>query len=117
MTEWWTSQEAGLIGGIGGSAIGVFGGILGATIGLLAPRGIARPLVLGAQIAMAALGVVLLGAGVYAAATGQPYHVYYPLLLGGLLAAGLMGGLLPVTIGAYARAERNRLSAAEFRRS
>ena len=57
MTPWWTSQQAGLIGGIAGSVVGVLGGIAGTLAGTLAPRGKARRLVMGLFVSMLAVGV------------------------------------------------------------
>ena len=48
---------------------------------------------------------------------GQPFFVYYPLLLIGILASGLMSGLLPVIRKRYQEADNRRLDAEEFRRS
>ena len=37
MHPWWTEQQAGMIGAIGGSLFGLFGGVLGTVAGLCAP--------------------------------------------------------------------------------
>ncbi|MCK4873169.1 MAG: hypothetical protein KAS72_10625 [Phycisphaerales bacterium] len=58
----------------------------------------------------------MLGAGVAAATGGQPYGVYYPLLLCGGLLVLLLGCLTPVLIVRYAQADQRRLDAEEFRR-
>ncbi|MDQ7013239.1 MAG: hypothetical protein Q9O74_05000 [Planctomycetota bacterium] len=116
MNDWWTNQDAGLIGAIGGSAIGVLGGLFGSVVGICAPKGIARGPVLGGQLAMAAFGVALLIAGVVAIVQHQPVHVWLPLVLGGSLLAGLMGGLYPVVRMRYAQAEARRMDAEALRR-
>ncbi|MFG0241189.1 MAG: hypothetical protein ACF8R9_00240 [Phycisphaerales bacterium JB054] len=116
MTEWWTSQDAALIGAIGGSAVGVLGGVFGTVVGLCAPKGIARVPVLGTQLALAVLGVVMLVAAVVALLGSQPYHVWFPLLLGGVLLASLMGGLYPVVRARYMQAEARRMDAEALRR-
>ncbi len=117
MNPWWTDQQAGLIGGIGGSVLGILGGIFGSLAGICAPQGKFRGLVFGLAYFMIASGITLLLTGIVALAMGQPYGVYYPLLLIGLLASGLMGGLLPVIRKRYQEADNRRLDAEEFRRS
>jgi hypothetical protein len=66
---------------------------MGALIGTLASRGRAPRLVLGTLQSAAALGFVLLAWGLAGLALGQPYAVWYPLLLTGALAAALGLGL------------------------
>jgi len=116
MTEWWTSQDAALIGAIGGSAVGVLGGMFGTVVGLCAPKGIARAPVLATQLALAALGVIMLVAAAFALLGNQPYHVWFPLLLGGVLLASLMGGLYPTVRARYMQAEARRMDAEALRR-
>ncbi len=48
--------------------------------------------------------------------TGQPYGVWYSLLLPGLLLTALMGTMTPVIRLRYRQAEHRRLQAEEFRR-
>jgi len=88
---WWSAQTAGWIGGIAGSAVGLFG----ALIGTLASLGRGRRFVIGGLLALAAVGSVLLVVGVIARANGQPYEVWYPLLLLGVLDPVLALSLLP----------------------
>jgi hypothetical protein len=84
---WWTEQQAGWVGGIGGSIIGLLGGLLGTLGGF----GKARRFVLTMLVALATLGVVSLIVGLYALVIGQPYEVYYVLLLSGIILAGVCG--------------------------
>jgi hypothetical protein len=78
---WWSDRAAGLIGGIGGSVLGCLGGL----IGTLAARKKARTFVLGATQAMIALGGLLTAVGLVALSLRQPYAVWFPLLLGGII--------------------------------
>ena len=79
---WWNDSTGGLIGGIGGTVLGLLGGL----IGTLAGVGKGKKLVQVLSVTMAGLGTVILIAGVYGVATGQPFAVFYPLLLvGGLM--------------------------------
>lgn len=116
MTEWWTSQQAGWIGaglGLGGSMIGVIGAVAGFCI----PRGIGFRSLTVAFLILAAAGIALLGVGVAAGAVmGQPYHVWYPLVLGGCVCAPLCA-MAVFMLRKFARMhEQRRLDAEELRR-
>ncbi len=115
--EWWSAAEAGLIGGLGGGAVGVAGALIGVFGGLWAPRGLHKGLVLGSMIALTVFGAGALCAGLVAIAMKQPYHVWFPLTLGGLILASVVGGLIPMIRTRYRHAEQRRLGAEEFRRS
>ncbi len=107
MTEAWfdPNKFGAYYGGIGGSVIGVLGGTLGAMAGALAPKGKARGLILGSFNLIVVLGVIHLAAGLYALMSGQPYGIWYPLvLLGGIMTA-LFGMLRPVVRQRYREAE------------
>lgn len=101
---WWSPRSGGLAGGIGGSVVGVLGGL----IGTLCSLGRARRFVEGTLLAILVVGVVSAAAGLVAVATHQPYEVYYPLLL---------SGILDVTIVLSTRGTvRKRYEALELRR-
>jgi hypothetical protein len=78
---WWSDEAAGWIGGGAGSALG----LLGALVGTLSSLGRGRRFVMGTLFAMAAGGFVALAACAAALASGQPYAVWYPLALLGIL--------------------------------
>src|SRR5438094_459100 len=105
MTPWWTDEQAGLIGGIGGSALGILGGILGTVAGFCAPRGKCKRLVFGLCIFMISIGIISLTAGVIALSSHQPYGVYYPLLLMGIICTAALGGGMPVIRRQYREAD------------
>ncbi len=113
VTPWFTN--AGMVGGIMGSCVGVLGGVMGTAMGVCAPRGIGKRTLLTMQAIIIVLGVITLGAGVVATFQGQPYAVYYPLLLIGGLTSVLFGSLFPVVLGRYREAEQRKLNAEEFR--
>lgn len=101
---WWSAQAAGWIGGIAGSAVGLFG----ALIGILSSLGRARRFVIDGLIALAVVGGVLLVVGVVALAIGQPYEVWYPLLLLGVLDPVLALSLLPTARRRFDALQRAR---------
>lgn len=116
MNEWWTLYQSNQIGGYGGAILGTAMGLVGALAGMLAPRGIGRRWVLGMLSLVVLVGVVSLIAGVVAVSVGQPRHVFYPLLLVGLVIGAVGGGLMPVIVMRYREADRRRLEAEELRR-
>ena len=109
MTEPWFDPN--LYAWIPGTALGVTGGILGSLGGMLAPRGRARGLVLGLYGLVLCVTIVLLAAGLFALYAGQPYGVWYGLMLPGLLGTVVFGTLLPVILKRYREAEERRLTA------
>lgn len=104
---WWSSETAGIVGGIGGAVLGV----LGALIGGLASRQRARGFVIGALKTGAAVGVAMLGFGMVAITTGQPYEVWFVLLLTGIIVAAVFGGLIGQVAARYEATELQRMRA------
>ena len=87
---WWSDRAAGLYGGVAGAVIGLLGGL----IGVLTSMGKARALVIGLVRGQIVLGVISLIFGLVAIFKGQPYAVWEPALLGGILLTALYGGLI-----------------------
>ena len=108
---WWSERVGVLLGVMLGSSLGV----LGALIGVLGGRGKARRTVLALLVGMIALGGCLVLVGAAAAATSQPRHVWYPLVvLGG--AAGLIAlVILPAMRRRFAADELRRIDALDAR--
>lgn len=104
---WWSGTTAGLVGGIAGTILGC----LGALIGVLASRGKARQLVLSIMIAEIVFGAVCLVLGIIAVALSQPYAVYYPLLLIGVLCVAINAPLLPKLRARYEGIELRKMNA------
>jgi MFS family permease len=100
-----------IVGGVGGSLLGV----LGAAAGTLAPRGKGRRAILGLMSLAAGLGGVMALVGVYALISGQPYAIWYPFLLCGIIFAGVTGPLVVVVRRAYDLAEQRKLDAEAIR--
>lgn len=114
--EWWNMNSGTKLGAVGVGGLGAFAGIFGAATGYLAPRGLAKTAVLSIQGGLVGVGLVSLIAGIVAVSTGQPYHVFYPLLLGGAILTLVMGVMFPVIRGRYRQAEIRKMEAEEFRR-
>jgi hypothetical protein len=70
--------------------------------------------VVGAQVTVIAACVLLLVAGVIAWLSGQPYGVWYGLLLPGVIGTVIFGGLLPVTLARYREAELRKSQARDL---
>jgi len=104
---WWSDRTAGIVGGVGGTLVGV----LVAWLAALTARGRARRLVLGAMAGLAAAGLGLVVAGALAVASSQPFAVWFVLLLPGLLLVSIVGSRLPAARRAYAEAELRRIRA------
>ncbi len=71
---------------------------------------------MGLHFGLLVLGVAL-GAGLTALITGQPYGVWYALLLPGAILSVLMVCFTPMVLMRYRQAEHRRLEAEEFRRA
>lgn len=78
---WWSDRTGKYVGLISGCVIGALGGL----IGWLGGQGRARGFVLGSMKVLIAVGSIVTLVGVIALITHQPYNVWYPLLLPGVL--------------------------------
>ena len=116
MQPWWTDQQAAVFGGIAGAAFGLFGGVLGTVAGVFAPRGKFRRTVCAMTGLLIAIGVGGLGTAAVALATGQPYRVWYPLVLFGGMGFVLGCVFTPLVRIRYREAENRRLEAEQLRR-
>jgi hypothetical protein len=108
--HWWGDRMGGLVGGIAGGVVG----ILGSLLGWLGGTGRARRFVLGSTQALIVAGVVTFVAGAVAWTRGQPYAVYYPLLLVGGITALVLGIALPSLRKRYEAQELRRMRALDF---
>jgi hypothetical protein len=106
-SAWWSTRTGALIGAIVGSLLGM----IGAAVGSLCAIGRGRMLVVALLVTMAVAGVVCLVAGLVAVIMGQPYAVYYPLLLVGVIASVLGCVGIPVSRQRFAQAELRRMQA------
>jgi predicted benzoate:H+ symporter BenE len=111
---WWTGETAGWIGAIGGTAIGLVGGAIGC-MGVLVHRGKAKRIVLSLMCSVIIVCLGILALGIVALTLAQPYAVWYPCLLLGLLGTCIPGGLFPVILARYRHAEQRLLEAGALR--
>lgn len=108
-SAWLTPQQANWLGGVLGSLVG----ITGALIGILAGFGRARAFNLILIDALLVCGVVLAVAGGIVWGMGQPFHVYYPLLLTGGIVIFVLGLNRGTTRKAYEARELRRMQAVD----
>jgi len=107
--QWWTEQQAGLYGAIIGSLIGIMGAVIGCLAGLRR----AKQLTLGLFGLNIVLGVIAIIIGAIAVLCRQPWHVYYPLLLVGIIDVGVLGGNLWNLLRRYRGDELRQMAAAD----
>ena len=88
--SWWSDRSAAMFGACGGVIIGGLGGM----IGLLGALGKGRRFAMVTLALMTVAGFALLTAGIIAVALQQPYAVWYPLILGGIILTAISPGLL-----------------------
>ena len=96
--------------------LGSLGRILGAAAGVLAPQGKGKGFILGDFRLMMLIGLGNLVAGLYAVAAGQPFGIWYPLLLIGFILTILFSVLRPVVGKRYEEVESRKMEAAAFPR-
>jgi hypothetical protein len=119
MAEPWfdPSQFGAWYGTIAGGVGGTLGGVVGGLAGMLAPRGIGRRWILGLMYAIVALGLAQLSFGVYALLAGQPWGIWYGLVLCGSIYTVVLGALIPIVRLRYREAENRRVEAEGLRSS
>ena len=62
-----------------------------------------------------AVGALSLAMGLVALLAGQPYGIWYPMLLAGFIFSFVFGGLIPVVRRVYLQAENRRIEAESIR--
>ena len=107
--SWWTDRTGSLIGGIMGGLFGCMAGLLM----WLASKGRARLFVVGAMKAWIAIGAVLLVLSLVAGLMRQPYGVWFPLLLCGVIILGIVPSRLRTLRRSYKEQEFRRMEAAD----
>jgi hypothetical protein len=103
---WWSDRTGNLAGAIVGSAIGCLGGLTG----WLGARGKARAFVLGSAMIMIVFGVLATVVGLVAVTWRQPYAVWYPLLLAGVISVVVFPVFLRRCVQRYREIELRRMT-------
>lgn len=103
--QWFSNRTAGWIGGIGGTLLGLWG----ALIGIVSSRGKARGFAVGSANALLFIGLASLIAGIVALGMAQPYAVYFPLLLLGVIIVAVMVMLRRTLSAHYEQLELKRM--------
>lgn len=112
MTEPWFDPNA--YAWIPGTTLGLFGALFGTLLGVLGSRGKAEGLIRGLFTGgLVAWGASAL-AGIAALLLGQPYGVWYGLLLPGVLGVVILLVLRPAMRRGYAEAEARRMHAQDL---
>ena len=99
---------------IPGTAYGIAAGVMGGLVGWLAPRGRARALIRRGWVALWAAAVALLIVGLVAWGQGQPWGVWYGLVLPGVIGTLVVGANSIVILKKYREVEERRLAAKDF---
>lgn len=94
-----------------GTAFGVLGGLWGSLAGVLGGQGKGKTLVYSTGLLLAAAGVAIFAGGVVALADGQPYGVWYGLLLPGTMALVALAWVPRLVRNGYRQAETRRMEA------
>jgi hypothetical protein len=103
--QWISNRNANLFAAIGGCFVGLWG----AVIGIVSSRGRAKRFVLGSANALLLIGAASLASGMAAIAAAQPYAVYYPLLLIGIILVAVIGKLRGTLSARYEELELKRM--------
>ena len=105
--SWMGTRLTTWVGALGGCLVGLWGGF----VGYLVPRGKARGFVIASANLLVVAGIVVFLAGLYAIGSGQPYAVYYPLLMLGAILVFVVGWLRVGLPGRYEAAELKKMQA------
>jgi len=107
---WWSERTGAIVGAAAGTGLG----LLGALLGVLIARGTALRLAAAGLLAVALVGVAAFAVAAVGLATGQPYGVWYPLGLVGLIAAVVGFAMRPVARLRARQIEHQRMRAADL---
>ena len=113
---WFPPERFGaLAGAFGGGGLGILCGLFGAGLSWLGLRGRGRGLLTVLLACIALAGAAALVFGLAALVAGQPYPIWYPGLLIGVLALGGAFGMRPLLRRVFEQAEHRRLEAEALR--
>lgn len=107
---WFANQYA----WIPGTAYAVLAVLAAGMVGWLAPRGRARTGVLRGWFALWSVALALLIVGLVALSSGQPWVVWYSLLLPGVVGTIVVGATSLAILKRYRDVEQRRLAAKDL---
>jgi len=99
---------------IPGTVYALIAGMLGGLAGWLVPRGRAKKFILRAWFTMWVISLALLVAGIVALINGQPWGIWYGLVLPGAIGTLVMGANSLVILKRYREVEQRRVSAKDL---
>lgn len=105
--SWWNERTAGWVGGIMGAGIGILGGL----IGLLNSWQKSRRAAMVMTKVATAISIAMLIGGIGALVMRQPYHVWYPMMLCGVIGTLVLGGGIFIIRRQMAELELRKMSA------
>lgn len=108
MIEPWFPEH---YGWIFGASIGVLGGVVGTLVGCLAPWGKAKTVVFFLYWFSLIASALCLVTGLAALIAGQPYGIWYGLLLSGVIGCCVFGFNYFTLVYAYRQAEARKMAA------
>jgi hypothetical protein len=117
MTQAWFATawfDPNLYAWIPGTAYGVVAAAMGGLVAWLVPRGRARGFILRAWFTVWAAAVALLIVGMVALINGQPWGVWYGLLLPGAIGTLVVGVNSLVILKTYRAVEERRVAAKDL---
>jgi cell shape-determining protein MreD len=113
MKQWFDEQTAGMIGGLIGGGLGAIGAFTGCFCNMFIRKGWKKLFII-IVITVIAVCVALLITGIIAAATKQPYHVWYPFALSGFIGTVVLSSLFPVIFKRFTEAELRKLQSKDL---
>ena len=113
MQQWFDTQTAGLIGALIGGLLGTTGALMGRFCELFVLKGWNK-FALSIFTSVIAVCVLLIIAGIIAAANEQPYHVWYSFLFPGYLGTVILSGLFPVVRKRFTEKETRQMQAKDL---
>jgi hypothetical protein len=111
MHEPWFPQSLVWLPGI---ILGCTAGLLWVLVSILAARGRGKALVFGLYWILLGASLMLLGTGLFAMAAGQPYGIWYALVLAGLIGTLVLGYYRAAIFNSYRRAALRRFFTQEL---
>ncbi len=113
MEPWFDAKTAGLLGAIIGGALGSMGALMGSCCGIFIRKGWKKFALSIFTITIAAC-VLLILTGIVAAATKQPYHVWYSFFFPGFLGTVIFSSLFPMIRKRFTEAELRQIQAKDI---